>query len=44
MFADWARRMKSAMTMYQTTAVSAGVDADEMRQVRVKYNMTWSRW
>jgi S1-C subfamily serine protease len=43
-FVDSARRTKSAIVMYETTAVSGGVEPDELRRVRVKYNMTWGRW
>ena len=43
-FNDWARRTKSALAMYESTAVNAGVPPERLREVREKYNMSWAAW
>ena len=43
-FTDWARRMKSSLDMYETTAINAGVPAEQLRAVRLKYSMSWGAW
>jgi S1-C subfamily serine protease len=43
-FNDWARRTKSALELYENTAISGGVPAERLREVRQNYNMSWVGW
>ena len=43
-FNESAVRMKSALTTYGQNALDAGVQAARLRDVRVKYSMTWAGW
>jgi hypothetical protein len=43
-FDDWARRVKTALAMYDSTARKAGVPPEQLRELREKYNLSWSAW
>jgi S1-C subfamily serine protease len=39
-FTDWSQRMQTALSLYERSALEAGVNAARLREVRDKYGMT----